>query len=58
MRRLRADRGDNPAPGIQCHIENIVDGQRAIRQQTQFDAQWRSGIERSAVFGGRRFEAQ
>jgi hypothetical protein len=25
MRRLDADRGDNPAPGIQCYIENIVD---------------------------------
>jgi len=25
MRRLDADRGDNPAPGIQCYIEKIVD---------------------------------
>jgi hypothetical protein len=25
MRRLHADRGDNPAPGIQCYVEKIVD---------------------------------
>jgi transposase len=25
MRRCHADRGDNPAPGIQCYIEKIVD---------------------------------
>ena len=25
MRRLHADRGDNPAPGIQCYTEKIVD---------------------------------
>jgi hypothetical protein len=36
MRRLRADRGDNPAPGTWCYIEKIVDEWRAIRQRTQF----------------------
>jgi hypothetical protein len=42
---LRADRGDNTAPGIQCHIENIVDEQRAIRQRTQCAPGDRQGVE-------------
>jgi hypothetical protein len=44
MRRLHADRGDNPDPGIQhrwmCVPTKIVDGQCAIRQRTQFGEQF------------------
>jgi hypothetical protein len=39
MRRLHADRGDNPDPGTEhkstCS-KKIIDGQCAIRQRTQF----------------------
>jgi hypothetical protein len=39
MRRLHADRGDNPDPGVghqSTRSKKIVDEQRAIRQRTQF----------------------
>jgi hypothetical protein len=41
MRRLHADRGDNPDPGIgqSTCSKKTVDEQCAIRQRTQFDEQ-------------------
>jgi hypothetical protein len=48
MRRLHADRGDNPDPGIQdrwmCVPTKIVDEQCAIRQRTQLPALARNDL--------------